>query len=156
MVRARRRAARRRIRTGGWRTRRTGQRWAGRGQCAGRVDDDAARFDVDVCAVSADVEDAVGLACEVVAGPGGPRVDADAGEGFLIVNILGRQVGDARARVDGRGSDGVDRVGQALLGWCREHEGGSDARVAQALPGGVPVKVEQCGVSEHARDRVGV
>ena len=111
---------------------------------------------MDVCTVSADVEDAVGLACEVVAGPGGPRVDADAGEGFLIVNILGRQVGDARARVDGRGSEGVDRVGQALLGWCCEHEGGSDARVAQASPRGVPVKVEQCGVSEHARDRVGV
>ena len=42
------------------------------------------------------VEDAVGLACGVVAGPGGPRVDADVGECFLIVNILGRQVGDAR------------------------------------------------------------
>lgn len=111
---------------------------------------------MDVCAVSADVEDAVGLACGVVAGPGGPRVDADAGECFLIVNILGRQVGDARARVDGRGSDGVDRVGQALLGWCREHEGGSDARVAQASPRGVPVKVEQGGVGEDAHDRVGV
>lgn len=111
---------------------------------------------MDVCAVSADVEDTVGLACEVVAGPGGPRVDADAVEGFLTVNILGRQVGDARARVDGRGNDGVDRVGQALLGWCREHEGGSDARIAQASPRGVPVKVEQCGVSEHARDQVGV
>ena len=111
---------------------------------------------MDTCAVSANVEDAVGLACGVVAGPGGPRVDADAGECFLIVNILGRQVGEARARVDGRGSDGVDGVGQALLGWCREHEGGFDARIAQALPGGVPVKVEQCGVSEHARDRVGV
>jgi len=111
---------------------------------------------MDACAVSADVEDTVGLACEVVAGPCGPRVDADAGEGFLIVNILGRQVGDARARVDGCGSDGVDRAGQALLGWCREHEGGSDARIAQASPCGVPVKVEQCGVSEHARDRVGV
>ena len=63
---------------------------------SGRVDDDAARFDVDVCAVSADVEDAVGLACGVVAGPSGPRVDADSGECFHIVNILGRQVGDAR------------------------------------------------------------
>lgn len=111
---------------------------------------------MDTCAVSADVEDAVSLACGVVAGPGGPRVDADAGECFLIVNILGRQVGDARARVDGRGRDGVDRVGQALLGWCREHEGGSDARVAQALPGGVPVKVEQGRVGEDAHDRVGV
>ena len=111
---------------------------------------------MDVCAVSADVEDAVGLACGVVAGPGGPRVDADAGECFLIVNILGRQVGDARARVDGRGRDGVDRVGQALLGWCREHEGGSDARVAQALPGGAPVKVEQGRVGKDAHDRVGV
>ena len=65
---------------------------------SGHVGNDAAHFDVDMCAVSADVEDAVGLACGVVAGPGGPRVDADAGECFLIVNILGRQVGDARPR----------------------------------------------------------
>ena len=156
MVRARRRAARRRIRTGGWRTRRTGQRWAGHGQCAGRVDDDAARFDMDTCAVSANVEDAVGLACGVVAGPGGPRVDADAGEGFLLVNVLGRHVGEARARVDGRGSDGVDGVGQALLGWCREHEGGSDARVAQVSPRGAPIKVEQDRVGKDAHDQVGV
>ena len=68
---------------------------------------------------------------------------------------IGRQVGDARARVDGRGSDAVDRVGQALLGWCREHEGGSDARVAQASPRGVPVKVEQGRVGKDAHDRVG-
>ena len=40
--------------------------------------------------------------------------------------------------------------------WCREHEGGSDARVAQASPSGVPVKIEQSGVGEHAHDRVGV
>ena len=39
---------------------------------------------------------------------------------------------------------------------CREHEGGSDARVAQSSPSGVPVKIEQSGVGEHARDRVGV
>ena len=52
--------------------------------------------------------------------------------------------------------DGVDGVGQALFVWCREHEGGSDARVEQACPGGVPVKVEQGSVGEHARDRVGV
>ena len=45
---------------------------------------------VHVCAVSADVEDAVGLACGFVAWPGGPWVDADVGERFLIVNILGR------------------------------------------------------------------
>ena len=131
-------------------------RHGGRGQRAGRVDEDTARFDVHVCAVSADVEDAVGLACGFFARPGNPRVDTDAGERFLIVNILGRQVGDARARVDGRCSDGVDRVGQALLGWCREHEGGPDARVAKALPGGVPVKIEQGGVREGAHDRVDV
>ena len=59
-----------------------------------------------------------------------------------------------RARIDGRG--GVDGVGQALFVWCRKHEGGSDARVAQASPGGVPVKVEQGCVGEDARDRVGV
>ena len=53
------------------------------GQRAGRVDEDAARFDVDACAVAADVEDAIGLACGFVAGPGDPRVDADAREGFL-------------------------------------------------------------------------
>ena len=63
---------------------------------SGRVDDKAARFDVDVRAVSADAEDAVSVACGVVAGPVGPRVDADADERSLIVNILGRQVGDAR------------------------------------------------------------
>ena len=111
---------------------------------------------MDVCAVSADVEDVAGVACGIVAGPGGPQVDADAGECFLIVNILGRQVGDARARVDGHGRDGVDRVGQALLGWCREHEGGSDARVTQASPRGVPVKVEQGRVGKDTHDRVGV
>ena len=61
-----------------------------------------------------------------------------------------------RARVDGRGSDGVDRVGQALLGWCREHEGGSDARVAQVSPRGAPIKVEQDRVGKDAHDQVGV
>ena len=93
-------------------------------------------------AIAADVEDAVGLACGFVAGPGGPRVDADACEGFLLVNVLGRHVGEARARANGRGGDGVDGLGQALVAWCREHEGGSDARVPQASPGGVPVKIE--------------
>ena len=130
-------------------------RQGGRGQRAGRVDEDVARFDMDARAVTADVEDAVGLACGFVAGPGGPRVDADAGERLLFVNILGRQVGDARARANGRAGDGVDGVGQALLGWRREHEGGSNARVAQASPGGVPVKLEQRRVGECALDRVG-
>ena len=125
-------------------------------QRAGRVDEDAARFDMDARAIAADVEDAIGLACGFVAGPGGPRVDADAGEGFLLINVLGRHVGDARARVDGRGRDGIDGLGQALFVWCREHEGGSDARVEQASPSGVPVKVEQGSVGEDARDRVGV
>ena len=111
---------------------------------------------MDARAVAADVEDAVGLACGFVVGPGDPRVDADAGEGFLIVNVLGRHVDEARTRVDGCGRDGVDGVGQTLLVWRREHESGSNARVAQASPGGVPVKVEQGGVGEHARDRVGV
>ena len=104
----------------------------GGGQRAGRVDEDAARFDVDVCAVSADVEDAVGLACGFVAGPGGPRVDADTGECFLVVNVLGRHVGEARTHIDRCGCDGVDGVGQALFVWRHEHEGGSDARVEQA------------------------
>ena len=127
-----------------------------RRQRAGRVDEDAARFDVDTCAVTADVEDAVGLACGFVAGPGGPWVDADAREGFLLVNVLGRQVGDARARVDGRGGDGIDSLGQALLARCREHESGSNARVTQACPGGVPVKVEQRRIGEDAHDQLGV
>ncbi len=122
----------------------------------GRVDEDAARFDVNARAVAAVVEDAVGLAGGFVAGPGGPRVDADAREGFLLVNVLGRHVGEARARVDGRSRDGVDGVGQALFVWRREHEGGSDARVAQSLPGGVPVKVQQGRVGEDAHDQVGV
>ena len=131
-------------------------RHGGRGQRAGRVDENAARFDVDACAVAADVEDAVGLACGFVAGPGGPRVDADAREGFLLVNVLGRQVGDARARVDGRSGDGIDSLGQALLARCREHEGGSDARITQTSPCGVPVKVEQGRISEDPHERVGV
>ena len=126
------------------------------GQRAGRVDEDAARFDMDARAIAADVEDAVGLAGGFVAGPGGPRVDADAREGFLLVNVLGRQVGEARARIDCRSRDGVDGVGQALVVWRREHEGGSDARVTQSSPSGVPVKIKQSGVGEHARDRVGV
>lgn len=121
-------------------------RHGGGGQRARRVDDEASRFDVDVCAVSADVEDAVGLACGFVAGPGDPRVDAEARERLLFVNILGRQVGDARARVDGRGGDGIDGLGQALVAWCAEHEGGSDARVTQSSLSGVPVKIEQSGV----------
>lgn len=107
-------------------------------------------------AIAADVEHAIGLACGFVAGPGGPRVNADAREGFLLVNVLGRQVGEARARANGRSRDGVDGVGQALFVWCREREGGSDARVTQASPSGVPVKIEQSGVGEHARDRIGV
>ena len=111
---------------------------------------------MDACAVAADVEDAVGLARGFVAGPGGPRVDADAREGFLLIDVLGRQVGDARARVDGHGGDGIDGLGQALLARCREHEGGSDARVEQACPGGVPVKVQQGRVGEDTRERVGV
>ena len=111
---------------------------------------------MDACAVTADVEDAVGLACGFVAGPGGPRVDADAREGFLLVNVLGCHVGEARARANGRSGDGVDGVGQALVVWRREHEGGSDARVEQACPSGVPVKIEQSGVGEDTRERVGV
>ena len=131
-------------------------RHGGGRQRAGRVDEDTARFDMDARAIAADVEDAIGLACGFVAGPGGPRVDADAGEGFLLINVLGRHVDEARTRVDGCGRDGVDGVGQALVVWRREHEGGSDARVAQASPSGVPVKIEQSGVGEHARDRIGV
>lgn len=79
---------------------------------------------MDSRAIAADVEDAAGLACGFVAGPGGPQVDADAREGFLLVNVLGRHVGEARARANGRGGDGVDGVGQALFVWRREHEGG--------------------------------
>ena len=75
---------------------------------------------------------------------------------FLLVNVLGSHVGDACARADGRGGDGIDGPGQALVAWRREHEGGSDARVTQACPSGVPVKIKQSGVSKHARDRVGV
>ena len=55
-----------------------------------------------------------------------------------------------------RRGDGIDGVGQALLAWRREHEGGSDARVEQACPSGVPVKIEQSGVGEDTRERVGV
>ena len=69
-------------------------RHGGGRQRAGRVDEDAARFDVDACAVAANVEDAVGLACGFFAGPGDPRVDADAREGFLLVDVLGRHVGE--------------------------------------------------------------
>ena len=125
-------------------------------QRAGRVDEDTAHFDMDARAIAADIEDAIGFAGGFVAGPGGPRVDADARDGFLLVNVLGRQVGEARTRIDGRGRDGVDGAGQALFVWRREHEGGSDARVTQASPSGIPVKIKQSGVGEHARDRVGV
>ena len=111
---------------------------------------------MDARAIAADVEDAISLAGGFVAGPGDPRVHADAREGFLLVNVLGRHVGEAHARIDGRDRDGVNGVGQALVAWRREHEGGSDALVTQASPSGVPVKIEQSGVGEHARDRVGV
>ena len=60
-----------------------------------------------------------------------------------------------RSCLAGRG-DGIDGVGQALLAWRREHEGSSDARVEQACPGGVPVKIEQSGVGEDTREWVGV
>ena len=96
------------------------------------------------------------MACGFVAGPGDPRVDADAREGFLLVNVLGRQAGEARVRTNGRGRDGVDGLGQALVAWYREHEGGSDARKTQASPSGIPVKIKQSGVGDHARDRVEV
>lgn len=86
-------------------------------QRAGRVDEDAARFDMDTRAIAADIEDAIGFAGGFVAGPGVPRVDADAREGFLLVNVLGCHVGEARARANGCGSDGVDGVGQALFVW---------------------------------------
>lgn len=129
---------------------------AGGRQRARRVDDDASRFDMDARAIAADVEDAVGFAGGFVVGPGVPRVDADAREGFLLVNVLGRHVGKARARANGRGRDGVDGLGQALFVWRREHEGGSDARVTQASPSSASVKVQQGRVGEHARDRVGV
>ena len=128
----------------------------GGGQRAGRVDEDAARFDMDARAIATDIEDAIGLACGFVAGPGGPRVDTDAREGFLLVNVLGCHVGEVRARANGRSRDGIDGVGQALFVWGHEHEGGSDARVTQSSPSGVPVKIEQSGVGEHARDRIGV
>ena len=97
-------------------------RHGGGRQRAGRVDEDAR-------AIAADVEDAIGFAGGFVAGPGVPRVDADAREGFLLVNVLGCHVGEARARANGRSRDCVDGVGQALFVWRREHEGGSDARV---------------------------
>ena len=131
--------------------------WDGGGrQRAVRVDEDAARFDMDARTIAADVEDAIGFAGGFLTGPGGPQVDSDAREGFLLVNVLGRHVGEALARANGRGRDGVDGICQALVAWRREHEGGSDARVAQSSPSGVPVKVEKSGVGEHARDRVGV
>ena len=115
-------------------------------------------------AIAADVEDAIGFAGGFLTGPGGPQVDSDAREGFLLVNVLGCllvnvlgcHVGEARARANGCGSDGVDGLGQALVAWCREHEGGSDARVTQASPSGVPVKVEQGSVGEDAHNQVGV
>lgn len=47
-------------------------RHGGGGQRARRVDEDAAHFDMDACAVTTDVEDAIGLACGFVAGPGDP------------------------------------------------------------------------------------
>ena len=86
-------------------------RHGGRGQRAGRVDEDAVRFDVDARAVAADVEDAAGLARGFVAAPSAPWVDADAGEGFLLVNVLGRHVGEVRTCVDGHGGVGVDGIG---------------------------------------------
>ena len=131
-------------------------RHGGGRQRAGRVYEDAARFDMDARAIAADVEDAIGFAGGFLTGPGGPQVDSDAREGFLLVNVLGRHVGEARARANGSGRDGVDGVGQALFVWRREHEGGSDARVAQSSPGGVPVKVEQASVGEDAHNQVGV
>ena len=79
----------------------------------------------------------------------GAQKIADLGRGGRL-----RVRGD-RSCLAGRG-DGIDGVGQALVVWRREHEGGSDARVEQACPGGVPVKIEQGGVLEDAHERVWV
>ncbi len=51
-------------------------------------------------------------AAQVRRRPGsGPRIDADAREVFLV-NVLGRQVGDARSV--GRGGDGIDSLAALL------------------------------------------
>ncbi len=57
-----------------------------------------------------------------------------------------------RARVDGRGGDGIVRR-RALLAQCREH-GGFPAR--GSADGGVPVKVEAAPRRRESRERVGV
>ena len=59
-----------------------------------------------------------------------------------------------RSCLAGRG-DGIDGVGQALFVWCRDHEGGSDARVTQTSPSGVPVKVQQAASARTLTIRLG-
>ncbi len=81
--------------------------------------------------VATDVEDAAGLACGFVAGPGGPRIDADAREGLLRHVLVVRSATRAPALM-GRGGDGT-------IARCTAHLvpracGGSDARVAQTGP----------------------
>ena len=131
---------------------------------AGEDVDLAADFRTDEAGGQADAPLTVADEGDLREDPTGVRSPVGADEGALV-GASPRQAHDvdatahrprARARIDGRGRDGVDGVGQALFVWCREHEGGSDARVEQACPSGVPVKVQQCRVGEDTHDRVGV
>ena len=106
-------------------------------------------FDTDVCLICREgLTEAFLLTWGEPVARGAQKI-ADLGRGGRLC------VRGDRSCLAGRG-DGIDGVGQALLAWRREHEGGSDARVEQACPGGVPVKIKQSRIGEDAHDQVGV
>lgn len=82
-------------------------------------------------------------------------VDANAGEGRVGVNVLGREVADAHPERHGRAGHGIDGLAQAPFAGGGEDEGGCDPGVEDASPGGVPVEVEEGRVGERAGDGIG-
>ena len=110
---------------------------------------------MDARPVASDVDDAVGQVRGLGLLGRGNVVDADAGEGRVGVNMLGRRVADPHPEGDGRACHGINGLAQALLVGCGEDEGGCDARVEDASSGGVPVEVEECRVGEGAGDGIG-
>ena len=81
--------------------------------------------------------------------------DADAGEGRVGVNVLGREVADAHPERHGRAGNGIDGLAQVPFTGGGEDEGGCNPGVEDASAGGVPIEVEEGRVGERAGDGIG-
>ena len=110
---------------------------------------------MDACPVASDVEDAVGQVRGLVLLGRRNVVDADAGEGRVGIDVLGREVADAHPEHHGRAGHRIDGLAQAPFAGGGEDEGGCDAGVEDASAGGVPVEVEEGRVGERAGDGIG-